>query len=260
MTIRLKPYLATARMSAMEQNYFGLGEAMGGYAIRALRLFALLALWRTLFLQGADTGGMTLPGLLSYTAASAALSDLLEVRTPASSWMHEGSILSQYLRPMGIFPQLAAHTAGGWVTPFLLFSLPALLLCAAFGIDVLPQSPWFFLSLALSVSLGFALDFLFACYVIRLQNAAWLVEGIRRAVTALLSGAVIPFALLPWGLGDFFALSPFASVAGAALSLFSGLGSAGDILPLQIFWNLLLWPAAVILFRSSRERMVSHGG
>ncbi len=260
MTTRLKPYLATARMSAMEQNYFGLGEVMGGYAIRALRLFALLALWRALFLQGADTGGMTLPMLLSYTAASAVLSDLLEVRTPATAWMHEGSILSQYMRPMGIFSQLAAHTAGGWVTPLLLFSLPALLLCAALGINVLPHSPWFFVSLALSVSLGFALDFLFACYVIRLQNAAWLAESIRRAVTALLSGAVIPFALLPWGIGDLLALSPFASVAGAALSLFSGLESAKDILPLQIFWNLLLWPAALVWFRRSRERMVSHGG
>lgn len=257
---RFKPYLATARMSALEQNYFGLGEVIGGYAIRALRLFALLSLWRALFSQGADTNGMTLNALLSYTAASAAFSDLLDVRTPASAWMHEGSILSQYMRPMGIFSQLAAHTAGGFVTPFFLFSLPVLLILALLGIDVLPKSPWFFVSLSLSVSLGFAVDFLFACLVIRLKNAAWLIETIRRAVTALFSGAVIPFALLPWGIGDALALSPFASLAGAALSLFAGLAKAGDVLPLQIFWNALLWPAALWLFSKSRERMVSHGG
>jgi ABC-2 type transport system permease protein len=257
---RLRPYLATARMSALEQNYFGLGEAIGGYAIRALRLIALISLWTALFSQGAQTEGMTLPMLLSYTAVSVAFSDLLDVRTPASSWMHEGSILSQYMRPMGIFPQLAAHTAGGWITPFLLFSLPVLIISAILGINVLPQSPWFFVSLALSVSLGFAIDFLFACLVIRMQNAAWLVEVIRRAITALLSGAVIPFALFPWGIGSILALSPFASQAGASLSLFTGLADAKEVLPLQVFWNLLLWPATLLLFNRSRERMVSHGG
>lgn len=256
----LRPYFATARMSALEQSYFGLGEVIGGYALRALRLLALLALWKALFSQGADTGGMSLPMLLSYTAASAAFSDLIDVRTPASAWMHEGSILSQYLRPMGILPQLAAHAAGGWVMPFLLFSVPVLAVCGALGIRVLPQSPWFFLSLALSVSIGFAIDFLFACLVIRLNNAAWLAEVIRRAITALLSGAVIPFALLPWGIGDVLKLTPFASAAGAALSLFAGLEPAQKLIPLQLFWNALLWPAALYLFRRSRERMVSHGG
>lgn len=256
----LKPYLATARMSALEQSYWGLGEVIGGYAIRALRLFALLMLWRALFSQGADTGGMTLGALMTYTAASVALADLLDVHTPASSWLHEGSILSQYMRPMGIFPQLAAHTAGNWAMPLLLFSLPVLVVCALFGIQVLPQSPWFLVSLALSVSLGFAIDFLFACLVIRMQNAAWLAEVMRRAIAALLSGAVIPFALLPWGIGDILALSPFASVAGAALSLFAGLESAKNIIPLQVLWNILLWPAALFFFRRSRERMVSHGG
>ncbi|HWS28853.1 MAG TPA: hypothetical protein VN512_01940 [Clostridia bacterium] len=257
---RLRPLLATARMSALEQNYFGLGEAIGSYAIRALRLLALISLFTALFSQGAGAGGMTLPMLLRYTVVSVALSDLLDVRTLASSWMHEGSILSQYMRPMGIFPQLAAHTTGGWITPFLLFSLPVMLISSVLGINVLPQSPWFFVSLALSISLGFATDFLFACLVIRMQNAAWLVEVIRRAITALLSGAVIPFALLPWGIGDILALSPFASQAGAALSLFTGLAGAKEVLPLQVFWNLLLWPAALILFNRSRERMVPHGG
>ena len=256
----LKPYFATARMSALEQSYWGLGEVIGGYAIRALRLLALLMLWKVLFSQGADTGGMTLPMLLSYTAASVALSELFDVRTPASSWMYEGSILSQYMRPMGIFSQLAAHTVGNWIMPLLLFSLPVLALCALMRISVVPQNLWFFVSLPLSISLGFAIDFLFACLVIRVQNAAWLVETIRRGVTALLSGAVIPFALLPWGIGDVLALSPFARVAGASLSLFAGLESAKDILPLQIFWNAVLWPVAVLLFEKGRERMVSHGG
>ena len=256
----LKPYFATARMSALEQSYWGLGYVIGGYAIRALRLLALLTLWKVLFSQGADTGGMTLSMLLSYTAASVALSELLDVRTPASTWMYEGSILSQYMRPMGIFSQLVAHTAGNWMMPLVLFSLPVLVLCALMNISVLPQSLWFFVSLPLSISLGFAIDFLFACLVIRVQNAAWLVETIRRGVTALLSGAVIPFALLPWGIGDVLALSPFASVAGASLSLFSGLESAKDVLPLQIFWNVVLWPLAVLLYEKGRERMVSHGG
>ena len=93
-----------------------------------------------------------------------------------------------------------------------------------------------------------------------MKNAAWLAYTLRNAITLLLSGAVIPFDLLPWNMGAVFKLLPFGSMAGAPLAVFTGMTGFSDVIFLQIFWNLLLWPAAIMAFKMSRERMVSYGG
>ena len=115
-----KKYVATARMLMREQNYFGIGEQAAGYVMRLVSMLCMLIIWRALFLGGADMEGMTLTQMLAYTVMASALSDLLDVRTQMSNWLHEGTILSNYLRPMGVFGQITATTVGRWIMPFLL--------------------------------------------------------------------------------------------------------------------------------------------
>lgn len=256
----MQKYVATARMCLKEQQYFGLAELVRSYLIRTVTLLAMLAIWRALFAAGADLDGLTLPQMMTYTLLSTVLKPLLDVRTPGSSWLHDGTILGLYQRPASIFGQLTAHTVGGWGMQLLLFSLPVTVIAALAGISVVPASGWFFVSLPLAVSQGFAVDYLFTCLLIRLRNLEWTVHSIRESLTALLTGAVIPFAVLPWGLGDWLALSPLGTLAGAPLALFVGLDTAAHLIPVQIFWNATLWPLAVWLFMRSRERMVSYGG
>jgi len=71
---------------------------------------------------------------------------------------------------------------------------------------------------------------------------------------------VIPFDLLPWGMGGIFRLLPFGSLAAAPLVVFVGQAEFADVFPLQIIWNLILWPLAALAFSGSREKMVSYGG
>jgi ABC-2 type transport system permease protein len=149
---------------------------------------------------------------------------------------------------------------GGWLPELMLFSLPLVLIVPLFGVNIIPATVWFFPCLALSISLGFAIDFIFACFIIRMRNASWLAYTLRNAVTLLLSGAVIPFDLLPWGLGEVFKLLPFGSLAAAPLAVFTGMAEFIDVIFLQIFWNIILWPLAVLAFAKSREKMVSYGG
>jgi ABC-2 type transport system permease protein len=182
------------------------------------------------------------------------------VRTPASGWLHEGTVLGLYLRPEGLFSQLAAHTVGGWLLPIAVMSLPTAAIALLFGVDLRPASLWFFPSLLMTVSLGFAVDFLFACVLIRLRNLEWVVHDLRQSLTALLSGSVIPFAALPWGLGRILALTPLGALAGAPLSIWTGLADPAGILTAQLFWNIVLWPLAYLRFAALRERMVSYGG
>ncbi len=83
---------------------------------------------------------------------------------------------------------------------------------------------------------------------------------IRDAVSVLLSGAIIPLALMPWGIGDVLVYLPFASLASAPLRIYTGTGDPFFLIGLQAFWVVILWPVAHLLWNANRERLVSHGG
>ena len=252
-------YLKTAQLSALEKTNGGIVYLLPDVLIKVCTLIPLLFLWRVVMSSGAQVG-MTVEQMLSYTVASAVLADMLVVKTPASGWLSEGMLLKLYGRPLSVLGQLVALTAGGWLPMLAVFSLPAALLAPLFGVSMLPASPYFFLSLLLCISLGFAVDFLFACLSIKLRNMNWLIGRIRMAVTSILSGMLIPISLLPYGLAEALKYQPFASLGGAPLSVFVGAADVGEVIALQILWNLVLWPLALFVFHKSQEGMVSYGG
>jgi ABC-2 type transport system permease protein len=256
----MKTYCYTIWTACLEKLRGGIPALLLSYFIRAAYILPLMILWRSLAAEGADLGGFTLAQLLTYTYLSTLLERQLNVRTPASGWLYEGLIIDLYQRPQTVFGQLTAHTMGEWLPAFAFFTLPMALLAPLFGLSLLPATLWAFLSLLLAISLGFAVDFIFASFIISMKNLTWIATMIRSAVTAIFSGAMIPFALLPWGLGSVFELLPFASLAGAPLALYVGAAPALSVIPIQIFWNLTLWPLAVLVFKATRERMVSYGG
>ena len=231
-----------------------------GYLLKILFLLPMVFLWRSFAAAGADLGGFSLDGLLTYTCLSVMLSQILNPSTEIVTWNYDGKLVDFFRRPRTVFGQLIARALGDWLPGLLLFSLPMAGALPILGVRLIPASAWFFPSLALTASLGFALDFLYTCAVIRAKNAVWMAQRIRAAVISLLSGAVIPFALLPRGLGAALAALPFGSLAGAPLALFVGSAAPGDVLPAQIFWNIVLWPLAFYSWEKSREVFVSYGG
>ena len=256
----MKAFFATARMCVRNQSDFGLLDTLGAYLLKLITLAAQWMIWRAILPDGAEIDGMTRQGMLVYVTVSSALAPLLDVRTPASSWLHDGTMLGLFQRPRSVFGQLAAHTAGGWTIPLLCYGLPLLLTASLLGFPPVPVSPWFWPSLLLCISQGFAVDYLFACLLIRMKNMSWTIHSLRGALSALLTGAVIPFALLPWDLGRYLEYTPFGTLAGAALAVYAGAGDTATIITMQIVWNIVLWPAACLCFSRSRERIISYGG
>lgn len=252
-------YIKTAQMSAQSSTNGGVIYLFLGYMLKVVYLVPLLLLWRTLITDGVDAG-MSLTQMLTYTYLGAIFSEVLVVQSPASSWLYEGIFISLYQRPIGIIPHLISQTVGGWIPQLLLFTFPMIIAAPLFGVSLSICSLWSVLSLILCISLGFAVDFLFACLTVRMKNASWLVYVIRAAIVSLLSGSVIPFSVLPWGIGEVFQYMPLGSLAGAPLSIYTGLAEPITILVTQLFWNMILWPAAIAAFKKTQERMVSYGG
>lgn len=255
----INKYIKTAWISAKKDLNSGVIYLMPNYILKIVYLLPLVLLWKALMASGAKID-ITLDQLLTYTYMSTLLGGLLVIRSPLGSWLYEGLVISLYQRPMSIYGHVMAQTLGENLSPLILFSLPMALVSPLVGISIVPASWWFLLSLVLCIALGFALDFLFACLMIRMMNATWIVYSIRSAIVLLFSGAVIPFTALPWGVGKVLVYQPFASLAGAPLSIYSGISSPASIIPIQIFWTIILWVAAVAAFKKSQERLVSHGG
>ncbi len=259
----MKKYLMTSQLSATRGFDGGLFYVLSGYLLKLATMIILLLLWRSIANQGADLGALSLPQLLAYTLLASILGEQLNVVTPATTAFWEGSIISRYTRPMPVLRQMMAETIGGWLPGLMLYSLPMLLLSPALGVylgGLLVHGPFVLVSLLLSISLGFAMDFLFASLVIYIKNASYTAYYIRQAMITLFSGALIPFALMPWGIGRVLALLPFGSVASAPLLIAIGSDGIWRLLALQLFWNAVLWPIALWAFKSSEERMVSYGG
>jgi ABC-2 type transport system permease protein len=252
--------IATIQMSATGKLNGGIVALFTGYLLKIIYLLPLVFLWQSLAYGGADLGGFTLGQLLTYTCMASILGSQLNVQSGAITWHYEGQILDLYRRPQTIFGQLIITTVGSWLPELMLFSLPLVLIVPFFGVNIIPATAWFFPCLFLSISLGFAIDFLFSCFIIRMNNAYWIAHVLRTAIIMLLSGAIIPFDLLPWNMGNIFKLLPFGSMAGAPLAVFTGMAKFSDVVFLQIFWNIILWPLAALAFAGSREKMVSYGG
>jgi ABC-2 type transport system permease protein len=256
-------YLKTAAMSATSI----IGDSplfMLDYLLRVLRVLVLLSLWRVVLGEGEQASGLTLCALLTYTLIAEAFADPLNTRTNLDTALWEGSIATRFLRPMNLYGQFIAETVGRWVFGFAVFSVPLLLVAPLMGVNPLPASAThgllFVLSLVLGVSVGLAIEFIFAAIIVRMESSVWAVDRMRAAISTLLSGALVPLPLLPWNLGEVFGWLPFAAMASAPLRIYTGTGDPRVLLAVQLGWSVLLWPVAVWSWRANRQRLVSYGG
>ena len=234
------------------------------YAIRALRVAVLASIWTMLVAADPDASPLPLAALLSWVVLAEGFAQLIALESGLAQAFWQGTLVHYFLRPTGVARQFAAEGAGRALIDFVLFSLPLFAIAPLFGVSLAPASGaagWLFpLSLALSLAVGLALEFVGGALALWSDQPIWLIDNARRTLVQLLSGALVPLAVLPWGLGDALAWLPFAATAWAPLALYGGLEAAPRLLALQLGWALALWTLALALWRGGRERVVAYGG
>ena len=263
MAFRPRAYLKTAAMSAT--SYIGDSPLfLMDYGLRFLRVVILLALWRVILGDRGPVEGLTLSAVLTYALIAEVFAEQLTARTELTNDLWQGTIAMRFLQPLAIVGQFAAEMAGRWAIGLALFSLPLLLVAPLLGVDPRPASlaagAFFVLSLALAVVVGLAVEFIFGALSVVFSQNAYVTELTRTAVGTILSGAIVPLALLPWGLGEIFTWLPFAAMASAPLRIYTGTGEPLPLLLLQLGWAVALWPLAGWLWRIYRERLAFYGG
>src|SRR5215471_6983547 len=252
-------YLKTASMAAgsiSDHPFFLLS-----YALRLLRVVVLLSLWRNVLAEHVSSGPLSLAGVLTYTLIAEVFGEQLNVRKCLNQAFWGGTLVIRFLRPLGLVRQLSAEMVGPWVIDFVLFSIPLLAVAPLLGVDPRPATPalgaLFVVSLLLAILVGLAIELLTGAVVVSLEQPVWLIEWIRTAITTLMSGALLPLAYYPWGLGEVFAWLPFAAMAWAPLAIYTAAGNPLALLASQIVWVVILWPLGMWLWRTNREKLVS---
>ncbi len=235
------------------------------YIFRFLRVVVLLSLWRTILENQPHNAEMSLAAVLTYTLIAEIFNEQLNPQTGLAWDLLRGRTATAFLQPIGLVEQFSSKMLGRWLASLALFSAPLLLLAPLLGVSAAPANlinlPLFVLSLVLCVSIGVALDFIItALGVIYFEQTIYAVERVHTALTLLLSGALIPLTLMPWGLGEILGWLPFASTASAPLRIYTGTGDPGLLLVIQFCWALVLWPISHWLWESNREKLVSFGG
>jgi ABC-type uncharacterized transport system permease subunit len=261
--LALRRYGKTASLAASS----AMGESklfLLDYLLRLLRVVVLLAIWRTVLPAHGAVSGMTLGAVLTYTVISEAFAEQMACHTNIGTELWEGSLTMRMLMPLTMVEHYAADMWGRWLVGLGLFTLPLLLGAPLLGVNPLPASPLagvlFALSLALAITIGLAVEFFFLGLTFALGQAVWVIAHMRVAVVTLLSGALLPLALLPWGLGGVFAWLPFASMVSAPLQIYTGTGNVALLLLAQAGWAIVLWPLTLWLWRANREKLVGYGG
>ncbi|NDE76909.1 MAG: hypothetical protein EB039_12745 [Proteobacteria bacterium] len=85
-------------------------------------------------------------------------------------------------------------------------------------------------------------------------------QRLRTAFGTLLTGAVIPLAFFPWGLGAILAWTPLAAMASAPLRIYTGDGDAWNLMAGQVVWVVVMGGASIAIWSRMRERLVGYGG
>ena len=234
------------------------------FVFRFVRVVVLLAVWRVILEGKGEASGMTIEAVLTYTLIAEVFAEQLSPRTDIEWSLHDGGIATRFLQPSSLVAQFMALMFGRWWFGSALFSTPLLLVAPLLGVNPLPVSitaaGLFVISLLLTILVGVAIEFIFAALMTQLEGSAYVVARVRTAVSLLLSGALIPLAMMPWGLGDILRWLPFASVASAPLQIYTGTGDPLALIALQVGWSLILWALAQWLWRVNREKLASYGG
>ncbi|MGX6979464.1 ABC-2 family transporter protein [Vagococcus elongatus] len=258
-----KSFIITIKISYNQEFSGGLLPVFKKQLLNYIWFYFMCQIW--LFIGQNSEMSLTTSQLLTYSLLSTVFRPQMDIITPATSSMWEGSIIGRYTRPMPIFSSFIAETIGKiWIPTFFTLSFPLIVLASIAGINPLPDSFYTgimgMISLLLSVSLGFAMDFIFAALAMHLKDKCWAALQIRESLLNLLTGAVIPLNVMPLPVGNFLRLLPFASLASVPINIYMGIIKPANALLMQVVWNVLFWTIASIVYKKSEEEMISFGG
>ncbi|WP_240322710.1 ABC transporter permease [Austwickia chelonae] len=215
-----------------------------------------------------DLAGYDAASLLSYAFITQALLGPVDIWSGSDlrDRIRTGDIAVDLARPLDVPTAFLAHGLGSSAATVIPRSLPTL----AVGIAVvgvrLPTDPavWTagLVAIALAMLVSQLSRFLLQC------AAFWITEtrgllSLYAGAAGILSGLIVPVAIMPEWLQSLSRVTPFPSLLQAPADLLSGRiagAQVWSVLGTQLFWSVALALAVRLAFRAGTRRLVVAGG
>lgn len=250
---RASAYRSAAVSGAITNTFFGF-----------LYAYVFIALYRA----RDNVGGYSLSDALTYTFVAQGLISVVELWGwwRIAETIQSGQIATDLSRPFDYLAYWLAQDLGRAVFQALARGLPPIAGGAlAFGIRI-PDEPLIWLAFMASVTLAVIVSF-FWRFLLNL-TAFWLIDyrgvaGIGLSVVLVLSGFVVPLAMLPEPFRSVFYVLPFAGLVALPAEILLGRLSAGGVvgvLGLQAAWAFVALFAARAALRGALKKLVVQGG
>jgi ABC-2 type transport system permease protein len=261
----MRRYLAIARLNSQLAfvNRLGLllrvAGAMMGLAVGYY-------VWRTVFAQQGRVGPFDWPQIKTYLLFAAFFTILVSGESEVAYRISYGYIAVDLTRPLRLGLVRMAESAGQAVTELVMALLLWVLAATIVGGLAMPSTPlgWalLLLSLVWAVLLKASIVHTWILVCFWTYNA-YGVERLRYAVTAVLSGGIVPIALFPSWLRHTAQFLPFQGIVVTPAEVAIGRGGASWALAaiaVQAAWVAVLGLLATWLWRRGLRRVAIQGG
>ncbi|HET9059048.1 MAG TPA: ABC-2 family transporter protein [Acidimicrobiales bacterium] len=261
-----RTYAAMARAARRSVLNFALSFWLG-IAMSVFLLLTTLYLWRTILAHAHNMGGWTWTTMRSYIAVTFVASTLVSM---SAEWQMAGRILDgsvaiDLTRPVDYQLARLAESLGLGVAELATGVAISVLTVMAFGGLRLPPAylwPAFLVSMAAVLPLKWTATYVVTLLCFWTHNYLGL-SWARQAITALLSGAMIPLSLLPVWLKDPAQVLPFQGMASTPGLIFAGRLHGGSLVEgLVVQWAWVIGGLLLTRLAWSRasRRLTVHGG
>ncbi|MDR7278801.1 ABC transporter permease [Catenuloplanes atrovinosus] len=230
-------------------------------------LVALSAIWGAMLAGGRALGGLDWPQMRAYLLVTFGTGALLTAYGDfrMANRILDGRVALDLVKPVDYQRSRFAESLGGVGMEVLSVALVVTGVVLVTGPVPVPggtQALLFAASLVSLVPLKFVIIYLTCTLCFYTQNYVGLFWA-RETISALLSGALVPIALLPGWLQVLSALTPFASVVSTPALIFVGAATgttAVRLILMQVVWTVALWCGARVAWRFAIRKLTVHGG
>ncbi|WP_117161177.1 ABC-2 family transporter protein [Paraliobacillus sp. X-1268] len=232
-----------------------------------LVILVQINVWEALY-KGNSVDSASLKQMITYVLLSSIIFSLTrsEAGNKIGRKVEDGSIISDFTRPVNFRSYLFAEDLGNNFFQVLFISLPAVTIVSIFfGFswegDLVTLSI-FLLSLVLGVIISFYIKYIIGMFAFWLETS-WYIPFFVGAIFELFSGSTIPLWFFPDWLSAISSLLPFRLIFFEPISIFLNKYSYVDsfsIICTQITWLVLLVIFEKILWFNAQKKVVIHGG
>lgn len=264
--MRTSPYIAYGKKCFLNRSAYRFDNIIS-IVSTCMQFVVFWEIYKALYGVNTEIDGITMSMVTTNFILSMGLEAVFtpdDYFLPNKIW--DGSIATEFLRPISFKGRMIAENAGGAVFNLLFRFIPVLLL-ALFTVGMMPPaSPDMLILFILSAVLGFGVLWTISFAV--QMTAFWLINiwsliTMKNVLIKIFSGAMIPLWFMPDGIKAALNFMPFSSIYFTPVQIYLGQLSYGEIAfkcGVQIVWIVLIYLLGNILWKKGQRKLIVQGG